>query len=280
MVGTPLTFEIREFASRVEAWSDVRLPFQARAQEVRRFREELRAAIARLPRSRALRAAYQSADASPCDVENVALYNVGSAPFRNLGGDALVVERPRGFSPISPSGAPLAHYLGYEASVGTPSWSAWTPHRKLIEWRSAPIEGQLTATSVWASLKRGEVVVHRPWNGERALGVVVRADRAPVAAVKAMVDGVVSAGHFIEGPDVAVLGSIVSMPLRIRPQIATSWLTDRTSGVLGPRRLVLPRAGTFQWNPADDRVAALTVERRPGSTIEAEVWTLAPVVPD
>lgn len=142
------------------------------------------------------------------------------------------------------------------------------------------MERTLTATSVWAALKRGEVRPHRSWNVERRLGVVVRlpGDRSLVVAVKALVDGVVSAAHYIEGDDVDELGSLVSNALRTRPQIATAWLTDHKAGVLGPRRLVLPRAGTFMWNPADDQVAAIRVER--GPALEAEIWTLVPVIAD
>lgn len=275
--------EIRASATRVEAWSDVRLSFEPRDEALRHFRDELRHGISGLHRHPVLRAVYQSADAAPCDVENVSLYNVGSAPFRGLGTEALVVERPRGFSPISPSGAPLAHYLGYEAGVAS-RWDAWRPHRKLVQWSAVPLTGQLTATSVWTSLKRARPQVHRRWDGVRRLGVVVRltGDCSLVGAVKALIDGVVSAAHYIEGEDVVELGSLVSISLRMAPRAVTEWLTDSASGVLGPRRLILPRATKFQWNPADDHVAAIVVERLAGPrpSFDAEIWTLAPVIPD
>jgi hypothetical protein len=130
-MSDPQPPEIASDPDRVQAWSAFRLPFEPKSPAVRAFRDALRAAIGGLERRPALRAVYQSADPTPCDVENVALYNVGSAPFRGLGTDELLVERPRGFSPRAPSGAPLAHYLAYE-SLPMPTEMPWSSVKAFV----------------------------------------------------------------------------------------------------------------------------------------------------
>ncbi len=282
-----MTFEIVASADAVRAWSDVRLPFEPKG-DARVFRDQLRDALRGLARRPVLHAQYVSADDSPCDVENITLYNLGVGAFAGLGTQALVVERPRARSPRAPSGAPRPHFLAYRVLTEVPTWTAWRPRRKLVAWHGAQVRSPLTATSVWASLKAGEAEVVRAWDGSSPLGITVSvaSDRTPslVNAVKALLDGVVAAGHAHDRDDLVEMAAHLALKLRVSPQGPLAWLSDRAGAVLGSRRLLHARAGGVQWNPADDHVVAFTVTRevagRAGTSIAAEVWTVRPATID
>jgi hypothetical protein len=66
----------------VSGWSNVRLPFEPRG-DLRAYREELKAALRRMrPRhGEGLIATYGAPDHAFVDVENVALYNIGSGAY-------------------------------------------------------------------------------------------------------------------------------------------------------------------------------------------------------
>lgn len=80
-------YRVRHIGDRtVVAWSTRRLPFEP-AGWLLEFRRTLRAAVTALeaPAGTPLTAIYASADRSPCDVENVLVYNVGCAIRRPSG---------------------------------------------------------------------------------------------------------------------------------------------------------------------------------------------------
>jgi hypothetical protein len=76
-------FEITRGPGEVNAWSEVRLPFQPKG-EMLEFRPRLDAAIRAMPPARAghLAAAYTAADPNTLiDTENILFYNVGLGCF-------------------------------------------------------------------------------------------------------------------------------------------------------------------------------------------------------
>jgi len=110
----------------------------------------------------------------------------------------------------------------------------------------------------------------------------------PAKIIKPLVDGVIAALHTHDGTaladvsdrlraqlpgsdasDIAQLpgsdaSDIAQLPGSDASDIAQR-LVDDDAAVLGPRRLVWPRASGVQWNPADDLCVALELRVEPAT---------------
>jgi hypothetical protein len=78
---------------------------------------------------------------------------------------------------------------------------------------------------------------------------------------------VIAALHSHDGTALAEVSQRVhtQLPTESVERIA-ELLVDSRVAVLGPRRLVWPRASGVQWNPADDRCLALELRLKPSSS--------------
>ena len=99
----------------------------------------------------------------------------------------------------------------------------------------------------------------------------------PAKIIKPLVDGVIAALHTHDGTALADVSDrlraqlpgsdasdIAQLPGSDASDIAQR-LVDDDAAVLGPRRLVWPRASGVQWNPADDLCVALELRVEPAT---------------
>jgi hypothetical protein len=259
--------------SRVDAWSATRLPFEP-VGTMLQFRAGLRVAVEQLSADsgRALQAIYTSPLGGRFDVENVLLYNVGTAAFERSVESGLIAERRMGPVPDPPS--PLvsaAHHYGYAIAESDQPWQAWSIIRRLASFESVELTSLADAArpaSVWLAIRRGTTSVLSATDADSAIGLELTvklpaSSRTNLATMtKPLLDGTIAAFHVHEDP-----GSLDVVSERLHPRLdarATeirSLLGRNEAAILGSRRLLWPWREGVQWNPADDRCAAFRIRR-------------------
>lgn len=246
---------------RILAWTSRPLQYAAKGEQ-RTYVQQLRSALADLVPTGELTAVLETAAAGTFDVENVLLYNVGTAAFGTLCTQGLSFIRRRGSPQFTPA-----------ASV-TQAWPVLTHYqtgsRPLLLSRSEPhlcfhfevshLNTSTKAHVVWvaarAAVGRSSA---KPLEATRfGLRLSVQSALAPtnsstIGALKPLLDGVISALHkHIDDPSTALaierLDDLCTAGTgRVRQLLASP------VAVLPARRLVKPFSSTgVQWNPADD----------------------------
>lgn len=250
----------------VEAWSAQRLPYEPRGWLLA-FRNELRAALARLccEPGELLVAVYASAHEAFFDVENVLFYNVGPAFLKGAGRYGVRYER--GYQmPPPPQPLPWSagHYHRYNLGAATGGFENWGRGAVIARWHAETHDrGDLfDCTRLWFLLKtRGHLTVFQQAEGQPfilRLLITATPKDAPAATdvLKPVSDGIVSAFHCHNGQNEAELCSRLATRTTAGPDLLRTFLGDRSTAVLGTRRLLWPFRTGVQWNPADDLCVA------------------------
>lgn len=268
-------------ARRVEAWSEVRLPFEPRGEALE-LRGHIRQALATLRPAygEVLHAVYTSESDGFVDTENVLLYNVGAAALRNACAYGLRFERRfgkprpprrRGGCRPTTTRTPSRHPRN-RCPIGGAS-------ERIAGWPDTPLPGAAfhAPAPAWLAARRAlafDGVPAAPGSSfELSLQVTGRV--SPASAVKPLFDGVIAALHAHDGTSQAEVLRRLGPALDVSaPDLATL-----LSGAapLGVRTLVRLRGAGLQWNPEDERCAVGGLAFTPGApSFSGEVWEVAP----
>lgn len=253
----------RPSAGVVEAWSQMRLPFEPTGDSLQ-FRAALRQELSGLVASgqAGLRAEFASTSQDPVDAENVLFYNVGAAGFARADQSVLLFERS-GEVPSPPNGSGACpHYHRYEVRV-EPSWRHWLETEVVADFGPTPIPALASLTSmaaIWHAVRSGPVGGSRAGSASYPFGLTVDIS-APrelhlALVMKPLIDGVVAAFHAHDGSDGAELAKRVADPLFLDQHEVRTLLDGSERAVLGRRRLLWRRGAGVQWNPGDDLLQA------------------------
>ena len=272
----------------VEAWSSARLPFEPTGV-MREFRGELRSAAAQLLAApgEGLYALYTSPIDGHFDIENVLLYNVGTAAFRRSARYELVVERSHGPVVDPPvETAQARHNYRFEVMPIDTPWRCWSAVRPLASFGPVDLGPPAHAQDrswVWYAVRRSGTEVPQPMSPPSAFGLElvlevpagVSVNLASIA--KPLIDGVVAAFHSHDHSTSAdVVAHRVAVQLGIPIEEVRLLLGHNRTAILGPRRLLWARLDTVQWNPADDLCAAFRIRRvtRAAAPGDLATWRL------
>lgn len=249
----------------VEAWSNSRLSFEPKGWQVD-FRAELRAALSSLRTpgpGEVLVAEYAAADSGQLvDAENVLLYNVGG-PMGRLSRSGARFERSLVPRP-EPRRRPLAHYVRYTIGPARARFRNWRQSALIanIEVAFARVIPTKPAQVWWQTRKQSSLPT-APAAGPARFAIRLEADRPGLnlgAAIKPLIDGIVSAFHVHDGFETPASVARLAAAGAGDPAELTRMLGDQAWAALGPRRLVRPyRSAGVQWNPADEYLVACEI---------------------
>jgi hypothetical protein len=280
-------FEIMTAPGEVNAWSDVRLPFQPKG-EMLEFRRRLAAALKALPPTPGahLVATYTAADSNALvDTENVLFYNVG------LGCFSAHTQTGLGFERIfrSPARPPTTtawtagHHHRYRLAPAPTNFESWRAVHLAAEWVDVPLTAQALRhpETVWATLRHIDVA-ERAECPLRFYALRIRLEGmqlALVTIVKPLIDGVVSALHVYPGhiPDPVVQRLAHAITLEVSD--VRRRLADGRHAVLGARpQLIRPTAKGIAWNPRDEDCVACHLELAVGdqARMTGAVYSVVP----
>ncbi len=241
---------------------------------MRQFRTELAAAVGHLAADpdQALHAIYTSPMDGRFDVENVLLYNVGTAAFGRSAGSELVVEQRMWPIPAPPR--PLegaAHHYAYAIAQRAAAWRAWSVVRQLVSSDSDEIGSMAEAArpaSVWFAVRRGHTSIFSGTGDSSRIGLELTVELPPNAhpnlarLTKPLIDGTLTALHAHDDPAaVDLVSRRISARIGVPASDVRSLLSSNEAAILGSRRLVWPWRESVQWNPADDRCVAFRIQR-------------------
>lgn len=258
----------------VTAWSRRRLAFEPRGTMIE-YRNAIRHALRNLGSEAgpALIVTYLAPDDDFVDVENAALYNVGSGAYSHLVRGGLSCERrpsPDGKHHLIYRAGPLPDPPGTQVllriQVAPPS-DTHKPGPWWAAFRAATLR-QAAATPAPATFAV-DATLAGSWTSTQV-----------AAAVKPMLDGFVSALHQHDSshrdellPRIADLGT---------PDAVWDALCDARQNLLGTRPLIRPYRKNYAWNPADERCHAFRIHIAPVPTparsVIAELRSLPTVV--
>lgn len=281
-------FEIAVGPSEVNAWSDVRLPFEPKEAMVE-FRDRLATAIRALPpvEGAHMAATYTAhGRAGLVDTENVLFYNVGLACFAAHTRKGLAFERVFADPPDLPSPSTWTprHHHRYRQVSGITEFEHWRPLRLAAEWRDVPLASRALSRpeTTWAELTTVDV----PPGADGPLkyyALRIRLEGVHVSGatvVKPLIDGLVSSLHAFDGeiPDLVV--TRLSHATGMSGHDIRLHLADEQRAVLGRRaHLIRPTKNGIAWNPRDEDCVACVLEivesERP--SLRGTVYSVAPV---
>lgn len=262
-------FEIRSGDGEVNAWSEVRLPFEPKG-EMLKFRKQLAAAIKAMPQAGAdhLAATYTAMDARALvDTENVLFYNVGLGCFAAHAWRGLAFERVFA-APSNPSSSATwtpHHHHRYRATPYLGEFGHWRPVQIAAQWGDVPVSPRILGhrEMVWAALAHVDTSA-RMDDPPRYYAIRIRLEGVQVALasiVKPLIDGLVSSLHSFadEVPDLAV--ERLSETTTTDPRDVRSRLTDQRRAVLGARaNLIRLTKNGIAFNPRDEDCVACVIE--------------------
>ena len=272
MDSDPASYIVRVADSEplVEAWSSRRLPYEPKGWLLH-LRAELRTAIAPLQAGteQVLHAVYGSMDTTPCDAENILIYNVGPGYVAAAGAHGLRLERTTAVPPApEPLAAGTPHYHRYELVGRDAGFHHWRQEAELAAWTNIvvpPLKDTTRLATIWWQLRTGALLHHSqplttPSRFGLRLALTVPAGarfRLP-SALKPLLDGTIAAFHAHTGDDAEPLTRVASA-LGQDAEGTARLLRDDTRAVLGRRCLVWNWSDGVQWNPADDQCETLEI---------------------
>ena len=242
----------------VAAWSRRRLAFEPRGTMID-YRGVIRHALRNLGAAagHALIVTYLAPDDDFVDVENAALYNVGSGAYSHLVRGGLSCERRQ-----SPDGK---HHLIYRRGLlpGPPG------ARTLLRLQVASPGDTHKPGPWWAAFRSAALrqTAAKRVPGPFAIDAILAGSWTSTqiaAVVKPMLDGFVSALHQHDSshrdellPRIADLGN---------PDAIWDMLCDPHQNLLGTRSLIRPNPNSYAWNPADNLCDAFRIRIAPAPT--------------
>lgn len=251
----------------VEAWAEDYIRFEPREMWQKQLRHQIRSHCSQLVAAseQVLHATFFGHKHVNADVENLALYNIGS--FENPGRNGIRFEHSA-VVPLAPNRREFAFSYRYALAPRSATFNHWQPRRPLasFDWTDlGEFAGEKKLAQVWLALSRGSVhLADQPCTpgAPFALKIHLRPPlgRKPVLGnlVKGVFDGVISA--FQVQSDVTVLADAAARIASIFPAEAEEvekHLLDEHRAVLGVvPRLVAPYRQGVKWNPADHRCVA------------------------
>ena len=273
-----MQFTIQADVGFVRCWSDIRLPFEPKGEQLI-HRNAIRDAIRQsfVPGSGNMHAVFSSEDRARVDIENVLLYNVGAAPFRTCATASLWLERDfRGPAP-APGGTDYRYLSEYRDPDLQPTPTLWRASRELVQFKSRARNGLPTnASDAWWWMKQADTTLkQRATSNQLALVATIRgpANRRINLAekVKVLVDGITAALHHhpaIPGYLVERLAWKIDQP----PEQIAEFLADSQYSVLGSRPLIHAFGESFAWNPADEWLQQIRLRFEPTDKPGYQLW--------
>lgn len=252
----------------VEAWADDYIRFERRPIWQEELRDEIRRRCSRLAPSagQVLHTTFFGPKLSNADVENLALYNIGS--FKTAGCNGFRFEHCA-FLPLAPNRAEYRFGYRYALASRSGTFAHLQPGRVLasFDWidlgaSAGDTKDHTKLAQVWLALARARGQIE-PVESTSAVGmpfavrVQVRppAGRQPVwgGLLKGIFDGVMSA--FQAHTDMTVLPEVVARlaaTLHADPIEIENHLLEQRWAILGAvPRLVSPYRNGLKWDPAD-----------------------------
>lgn len=284
-------FAITNGPGEVNAWSEVRLPFQPKG-EMLEFRQRLGAAIRAMAPGAGgqLVATYTAADPHALiDTENVLFYNVGPGCFAAHTSRGLAFERVFAAPPDPPAPASWTprHHHRYRATPTPAQFEHWRPVHIAAQWDDVPLgPGALAHREmVWAALARVGTLAELD-DPVRYYAICIRLDGVRVALaniVKPLIDGLVSSFHCFAGDIPALVVERLSSSTTTDPSDVRRWLTDQRRAVLGARpNLIRLTKNGIVFNPRDEDCVAFVIEVADGNQpcMTGTVFSVEPQEPD
>lgn len=280
----------------VEAWSADYILFERRPPWQERLRNEIRGRCAEFNPgpNEVLHAAFCGPKLANADVENLAIYNIGS--FKESGRNGIRFEHGSTV-PQAPGGSVYRFSYRYELASSEGSFAHWQKGQPLAAfgWTGlGAFAGEKKLAQVWLALSRGKIDVVERAKPDTPFGVRVEVrppyGREPVwgGLLKGIFDGVICALQAHTGELVAteVLDRLAeyfrAQNLTVEPAELEALLRDERSAVLGGvPRLVSPYRSGVKWDPSDHFCVAgelLAVPSEPGDdqwSMRGEVFELA-----
>jgi hypothetical protein len=243
-------FRVEVTSDAVRAWATRPLPFEVNGW-TKQFRAGLVAGLrALVGEGSALEVDVWDRKGWIHDLENAAIYNVGTAPFaRFLPAGIRLRRRAGSFLPAaSLRAAQVAAEYSYRLVV--PSDQPVVAGREVLEW-SFRLDVPIDVRAVWRSARTALCAGAPAVNlAGRRLGLRVEAPAGLTAgAMKPLLDGVIAAMHIADHDGVS-RGVLVGWGA----DDAEAGLLTNGPAPLGPRRLITLAGQRASWNPADDLV--------------------------
>ncbi len=261
-------YHLEATPSRVDFYSTERLPLEPYGT-MQVAREELRHALKLLsPNAGHGLAASLTTPHQRCfDVENILFYNVGPARFKTSSFEGLTFRLNRAHLERHPS---FNYHHRYEILPLTPM--AIEPH---FSFELDRLNTTVKPHHVWwraCQVARANVphIV-----GDFRLKIEITGPvQSPGLTViaKPLVDGIVSALHFMPGEPDTLAVSLVATSLGISSQSVAQALCDVRGKALGPRKKLLRRAPKFvAWDPADGGCVDCSIRWESSSSTKVRV---------
>ncbi|UJA19339.1 hypothetical protein HJD18_03380 [Thermoleophilia bacterium SCSIO 60948] len=273
-------FRIQATPDEVEAWSDQRLPFEATGWK-RTLRDELRTSIRSLRAStgEGVRAIFSSESRELVDAENVLVYNLGASCFRAIATASLAIERSFAAPPPDPDGRRWRQHHRYLVEPATALHRCWTRSTTLGRFNAGDLEGlneSPKTSALWWAIKHGAIEPSAPLGRGELFGLEIELTSSRqvnlAAVIKPIVDAAVVAFEAHADPvSAAHVAPLLARTVPAETAQIERVLLDRSSAVLGVGSIVRPRRPSGQWNPADDRIAALRITHRATTATRAAV---------
>jgi hypothetical protein len=270
----------------VELWTTVRLPFEPK-EWLLEMRNSLKLAIRDLQSgdNTILNAIYSSNQREFVDIENVLIYNVGTAAFRHLCNKGLRFERRIASPPeisIKFNESSIHHHYYGVTNREAPSLY-WKKEVTLACWKDItfpPIKGENNPHFFWYAMKKGsiEVTNEHPFPSEYGIRVIIK---SPIdteinlaSVIKPLLDGIISSFHMHDGTDILEITKRLSKLVMNEESAASEeMLASSQTAVLGRRNLLHRFRQGLQWNPADD--SCMMAEILLDDSLEKGKWSLS-----
>lgn len=245
----------------VEAWADDYIHFERRPPWQGQLRNKVRSGCAALSPSpgQVLHATFHGQKPPNADVENLALYNIGS--FTESGTHGIRFELSDSV-PTAPGGTEYRFAYRYALVPGAGSFDHWQRKRTLaaFDWTDlGAFKSEKQLAQVWLALWRGEVRAAPEFiapDTPFGVSITVRPPRGrtPVwgGLIKGIVDGVTCAFQSQSRPPMPQVVDHLAKSLAAQPEEIEKYLLDESRGVLGcAERLVSPYGSGVKWDPSD-----------------------------
>lgn len=275
----------KDNGNSVELWSTVRLPFEPKGWLLE-MRNSLKSAIKDIPgaNNTILNAIYSSNKQGFIDVENVLIYNVGTAAFRHLCNRGLRFE----LRIASPPEVPLKviesaiHHHHYSVVNREAPSLYWKKEVTLAYWKDIscpPIKDENKPHFFWCAMKKGstEVINFHHIPSEYGIRVIINSPIGTeinlASVIKPLLDGIISSFHLHDGTDILEITKRLSKLVGNEELNLEKMLISSQTAVLGRRKLLHRFRQGLQWNPADD--SCMIAEILLDDSLEKGKWSLS-----